>query len=104
VSPHTIAGRVRALKRLFNWLSEQGVTCENPAERIKTPRLKPKEPKGISRDDFLAILATTEPGGVADVRDRAILVFLLDTGCGMMGGGKGKTSTTAAAASMRSAR
>lgn len=81
LSPFTIAGHIRAVKRLFNWLEAEGVIAGNPARRIKTPHPKRREPKAIDLQDFLALLATTEGGGVADRRDRAILLFLTDTGC-----------------------
>jgi len=81
LSPSTIAGRVRAAKRLFNWLEAEGVIEINPTRRIKTPRPKQQEPKAIDRRDFMTLLITTEGGSVADLRDRAILLFLADTGC-----------------------
>jgi site-specific recombinase XerD len=81
LSPHTISGRVRTMKRLFNWLTTEGIITENPGERIRTPRPKRDEPKGISRADLLALLATCAGETVADVRDRAIILLLGDSGC-----------------------
>ncbi|MBN1180031.1 MAG: tyrosine-type recombinase/integrase, partial [Anaerolineae bacterium] len=81
LSPFTIAGRVRAFKQLFNWLEVEGIIKENPSRRIETPNPKRKEPKGISTEDFLTLLKTTEAGEVIDIRDRAIMMFLYDTGC-----------------------
>lgn len=80
LSPFTIQTRVRAVKRLFNWLEQEGHINVNPARRIKTPHPKRQEPKGISWADFLALVATTEAGGLDDLRDKAIAMFLLDTG------------------------
>lgn len=80
LSLHTIAGRVRAMKRLFNWLEEEGVIQDNPARRIKTPRPKREEPKAIKTQDFVALLETTRGGSAADLRDRAIILTLADTG------------------------
>ena len=81
LSPFTVAGRVRALKRLFSFLEQEGAITVNPARKIKTPRPRRDEPKAASMRDFLALLRTTETGTVADVRDRAILLLLGDTGC-----------------------
>ena len=81
LSPSSIAGHVRAIKRLFNWLESEGAIEANPTKKIRTPQPKRKEPKGIDMQDFLKLLATTEGGSVADLRDRAILLFLVDTGC-----------------------
>jgi site-specific recombinase XerD len=81
LSPFTVAGRIRHAKRLFNFLEIEGAIESNPARRIKTPRPKRKEPKGISWEDFLALLKTTEGGTPIDVRDQAVMMLLLDTGC-----------------------
>jgi len=80
LSEHTIAGRVRTFKRLFNWLEAEGIIQSNPTARIKTPRPKQEEPKAISTQDFIALLQTTQAGTPADVRDRAIILTLADTG------------------------
>jgi len=81
LSPFTIASSVRHVKRLFNFLEAEGVITVNPARRIKTPSPRRVEPKGIAQGDFLALLGTTEGGTVADLRDRAVLLLLADTGC-----------------------
>lgn len=81
LSPFYIAGLVRALKRLFNWLVEEELITVSPARRIKTPAPRRLTPKGISRADLLALLKTTEGARVLDVRDRAVILFLADTGC-----------------------
>ena len=80
LSPFTIKSRVRALKRLWNFAEAEGIVTENPARRIKTPRPATKEPKGISNDDVLAILATCGDD-LAGTRDRAAIMLLLDSGC-----------------------
>lgn len=81
LSPFTIAGFVRALKRLFNWLVEEEVLTGSPARRIKTPTPRRITPKGITHHDLVAILKTTEGDALLDCRDRAVILFLADTGC-----------------------
>lgn len=81
LSPFTVASMVTSTKRLFNWLVEEGVLEASPMKRIKIPRPKRREPKGISSPDFLALLATTDEGRRIDLRDRALMMFLFDTGC-----------------------
>ena len=81
LSPFTVAGRVRALKRLFSFLEQEGHVTVNPARKIKTPRPRRDEPKAGSMADFRALLRTTDGGSVDDLRDRAILLLLADTGC-----------------------
>lgn len=86
LSKFTIASHIRAAKRLFNWLEQEGELQINPARRIRTPNPRRGEPKGIIRRDFLALLATTQAGSVADLRDRAVMFLLADTGCRVGGG------------------
>lgn len=81
LSPYTVASHVRAIKRLFNFLEAEGVIEVNPTRRIRTPDPRQREPKAITLQDFLALLAVTEGEGVLDRRDRAIILLLADTGC-----------------------
>jgi site-specific recombinase XerD len=81
LSPFTIKTRVLAIKRLFNFLAAEGIRSDNPAERVKIPQPRRQVPKGIEWEDFIALLETTEAGSVIDVRDRAVILFLFDTGC-----------------------
>lgn len=84
-SPFTVSSRVRHFKRLFNFLVEEGILESSPARRIKTPKPKRNEPKGISHQDFLTLLENTKTGALEDLRDRAIIFFLADTGCRVKG-------------------
>jgi site-specific recombinase XerD len=85
LSPFTINSYVRSMKRLFNFLEEEGVIETNPVRRIKTPRASRDVPHAISAEDFLALLKSTEGEGLSDRRDRAIILFLGDTGCRVSG-------------------
>jgi site-specific recombinase XerD len=80
LSEDTLHGHTRALHRFFRWYSEETQT-PNPMEHIKYPRQpKPKVPKAASIADVLKLF---EVCGDSDVgkRNKAILAFLLDTGC-----------------------
>jgi integrase/recombinase XerD len=81
LSPHSVECYVGHVKRLFSWLVEEGHLDVDPMARIKRKKTKTRDVKAISREDFLAILATTEGGSVIDKRDRAEIMFLTDTGC-----------------------
>jgi len=81
LSPFTIKSRVRAFKRLWNFCQAEGITESNPAARIRTPQPRREAPKGIAWGDFLALLETTQGGSVLDIRDRALILFLADSGC-----------------------
>lgn len=81
LSPFTVAGYIRALKRLFNWLVEEEVISTNPAQRLKTPSPKRLTQKAIAHADLVALLNTTTSDALLDCRDRAVILFLADTGC-----------------------
>jgi len=89
-SPHTVHGHVRALKRFFRWLADEGLIQRNPADRIRLPRLPQAPPKAIADDDLRRILiaAATSGSDWERRRNAAIILFLADTGCrlgGMLG-------------------
>jgi site-specific recombinase XerD len=81
LSVFSIANRLRSVKRLFAWLSEENALADNPARRLKLPRLPQKEPKSISIAAFEQLLAATAGDSVVKRRDRALLLVLADTGC-----------------------
>lgn len=82
LSAATVAGYVRAIRRLFVFLVNEGVITGNPARGLAMPKLpKGRAPKAISVPDFLLLLAAAEGDDLEAVRDRAILKFLAETGC-----------------------
>ncbi|MCA9905116.1 MAG: tyrosine-type recombinase/integrase [Anaerolineae bacterium] len=85
LSVATIAGRVRSFKRLFNWLHEEGIITSNPARRIKVPKVPRDEPKAYAVEDLQRLLTATAGDDPADLRNRAIILFLADTGCRVAG-------------------
>ena len=76
LSPYTLHGYIRAVKRLFKWLTKAGAFDADPSEILKLPTLPKQGRKGISDKNVQAILtaAKTEP------RDYALLYFLESTG------------------------
>lgn len=81
----SIAGYVRCVKRLFAWLLDEEILTSNPAKRIKTPVVPRGEPKAYDRADFPKLLAATAGDDPVAIRDRAVLLFLADTGCRVAG-------------------
>ena len=79
LSPFTIKSRWRAFRRLWNFAEEEELIMKNPARRIKAPNTKP-QPKAIIQEDFQALLETTAANTVLDLRDRAFMRFLYETG------------------------
>ncbi len=85
LSIFTVASRVRAVKRLFNFLESEGLLKENPVRRIRTPRPRNTTPKAVEMESFVALLETTKSEKVEDLRDRAIILVLADTACRVAG-------------------
>lgn len=81
LSEATIAGIVRATRRLFGFLMEEGLIADNPAARLKQPRLKRGEPKAASMEDLLKLLDATKGDSPLALRNRAMLLVLADTAC-----------------------
>ncbi len=81
LSPASIAGYVRAVKRLFHFLQDDGLLTTNPAARLKGSKPKRGEPKGVSREDLRRLLTATAGDAPNLVRNRAMILFLADTGC-----------------------
>jgi integrase/recombinase XerD len=82
-NPGGVAGFYRVLKTFLRWLEREYdfTDWRNPITKVKAPKLdiRPLEP--VSLETVTALLETCKPRGdmLAD-RDRAILLFLLDTG------------------------
>jgi len=80
VSTHTFFSWVRVVRRLFKWLYEERKTDDNFYRRIKLPKLPQPVPKAVEIGDVVKLLDATK-GTPGEARDRAIILFLLDTGC-----------------------
>lgn len=77
-SSHTAHGKIRGLHRFHQWLViRYGV--KNPMAGIKRPRLPEARPKAASAADVLAMFKAC-PISWLGYRDRALLIFLADTG------------------------
>jgi len=82
-NPGGVHGAYRTLRAFFQWLVKEEVMApewKNPMLKIKAPKvvLDPLEP--ISIEDVRALINTCQRGDFIGERDRAIFLFLLDTG------------------------
>ncbi|HEV8697983.1 MAG TPA: tyrosine-type recombinase/integrase, partial [Candidatus Limnocylindrales bacterium] len=74
LAPVSVAGYVRGLRAVGNWLAIDGLADARALRTLARPRVPHKIMEPLSDADLRRLLA------VADVRDRAILLLLLDTG------------------------
>jgi site-specific recombinase XerD len=81
LSAETIRGHVRACRRFFRWLKEEGYLDTNVAKRLEQPPKPIRTRKGIKVSDRNAMIREAE----LSPRDYALTLFLADTGCRVAG-------------------
>jgi site-specific recombinase XerD len=79
-APYTYFTLVRAVRRLFKWLKDEDHIGGKLHTQIKLPKLPQPLPKAIEMSEVVALLDQCN-GTLAGVRDRAVILFLFDTGC-----------------------
>jgi len=72
LSPDTLFGYIRAVRRIFKWLHVRGITSINIAADINLPPLPKRGKKGIDDKHVKMILAAAKK---QSVRDYAMLLF-----------------------------
>lgn len=78
LSAYSVQSHIRAIRAFWAFVSLE-YEIRNPARNLKTRKLPPPEPKAVKPRDVLRMLEAcpdTPPGW----RDRAIVLFLMDTG------------------------
>lgn len=82
LTPDTLHGHLRALRRFCAWcIGEYNLDPSwNPMARIRLPHLSHSEPKAAALSDLELLLHATG-NDIVGLRDRAMLLFLADTGC-----------------------
>ena len=74
-STATIARRIGSVKRYYEFLVEMEILENNPAKKLKAPKIVNKVEPTLTSDDIHAILASTN-----NARDKAIIATLASTG------------------------
>ncbi len=80
LSAASLQSHYRALRRFFGWCRDEYTLPGSPMDRIRMPKTPRREPKAIALADLrrlLDVIGDDRQG----IRDRAILLFLADTGC-----------------------
>jgi site-specific recombinase XerD len=80
----TVAIHVRNLRSFLRWLSDEGYTAQNLAAAVAAPRRVRRVELPITEDEITKLLATCELENFFDLRNKAIILTLYDTGlrCG----------------------
>jgi len=82
LSAHTVHAYYRALRRFFNWLEKRRrLPGDNPIRAIESPRTPHRFPRYIEADEVDKMLDAIEDIDTwFGKRDRAVIMFLWDTG------------------------
>ncbi len=80
LSSRSLARNVSALKGFYKFLLQEGVLEENPLRHLRTPRIIPKLPEVLNREDIERLIEQPKTGHPAGIRDRAMLELLYATG------------------------
>ena len=76
----TIQGYVRTLKAFYSWVVREGYLDGNPMRRISTPRTPKVIIDTFTDAHIRTLLSAVDVSKPLGVRDRCILLILLDTG------------------------
>jgi integrase/recombinase XerD len=93
LAPATVRNYWCAIRSLYNWASVE-LNVKRPDTTIKAPRFSPPEIGGFTSEEIKALIKATDHSAIArpknrksfvmktpnPLRDRALILFLLDTG------------------------
>lgn len=79
-SKSTVNHYYRALNTFFAWLKREELITDNPVTRIKTPKIVQKVVQALNTQEVTRLLDRFSGKSYLDVRNRTIVMMLLDTG------------------------
>jgi integrase/recombinase XerD len=80
LSPRTRARRLAAVRSFFKWMTMQGKLRENPALRLRFPKVGLALPKALSSAEVEALLAQPDASKPLGQRDKAMLEIMYASG------------------------
>lgn len=75
LSPASVRTAAQCLRVFLNWTVAEGLVNESPMMRVKLPKLDAPRPDAFTLDEVNALL-----DAALSARERALILFLLDTG------------------------
>jgi site-specific recombinase XerD len=79
-SQTTVFRYYTVISAFASWLIREGIIENNPCNKVRVAKPKPKVLKAIEPDDIRRLLATLNGRDFNSIRNKAILLLLLDTG------------------------
>ena len=80
-SPASRARALVAIRSWLRWLAREGLIEKDLSNGITLPKLEQRLPKPIDPDELTRLLAALPRETVVEKRDRAMVQFLISTGC-----------------------
>lgn len=80
VSNITINNYLRNIKVFFNWLQQEGELHKNPVEQVSQIKTVRRQKRGISQEEFFALLEQFDYTKFHGYRNKIIVLLLQDTG------------------------
>ncbi len=80
VSPYTLAKDYRHLHAFWNWCLREELTTNNPFAKVEKPKPPAKVKPALTPEEVEAILRACEGKHWLRLRDKALILLLLDTG------------------------
>jgi len=82
LSPHSIKAHWAVLSAFFAWAAREGIVERNIMADVRRPKTPKLLKVGFTAEEVRRLIKAAEAkGGQRAARDKAILLFLLDTGC-----------------------
>ncbi len=80
-SPASRARALVAIRSALRWLAREGLIERDLSNGITLPKLEQRLPKPIDPDELTRLLAALPTATLPEKRDRALVQFLVSTGC-----------------------
>jgi site-specific recombinase XerD len=80
-SPASRARALVAIRSWLRWVAKEGLIQRDLSNGITLPKLEQRLPKPIDPDELTRLLAALPTKTLPDKRDRAMVQFLISTGC-----------------------
>ena len=80
LSPRSLGRNISSLKGFFKFLLQEGVLDENPVRHLRSPKVIPKLPTTLNKEDIERLLSQPTAAAPFGARDRAMFELLYATG------------------------
>jgi len=80
LSPATVSRRIAAVRNFYDWMSRTGQREDNPAARLRSPKVPRKAPRFLDVNEAAAVVENPTQQGWYALRNRALLELLYGSG------------------------